>query len=81
MITYFVTLLQINYRITRGWQQGQNIAPQGSNRLSSQCQTIPLIPNYLQVLQLFTPHILMFPLISVLYLSFFFFEGVLYLSF
>lgn len=70
MITYFVTLLQINYRITRGWQQGQNIAPQGSNRLSSHCQTIPLIANYFQVLQLFTPHILMFPLISVLYLSF-----------
>ncbi|KAK4602820.1 hypothetical protein RGQ29_011712 [Quercus rubra] len=39
-------------RITRGWQQGQNIAPQGSNRLSSQCQTIPLIPNYLQLLGL-----------------------------
>jgi hypothetical protein len=36
-------------RIIQGWQQEQNIAPQGSNHLSSLCQIIQLIPTPFQV--------------------------------
>lgn len=36
-------------RIIQGWQQEQNIAPQGSNHLSSLCQIIQLIPIPFQV--------------------------------
>ena len=44
----YVLSFAIN-RIIQGWQQEQNIAPQGSNHLSSLCQIIQLIPTPFQV--------------------------------